>query len=156
VVDNLFGEMNPVGQVIRINKATFRVVGVLAPKGQSAGGQDQDDSIIVPLTTAQERMLGITYVQAINVQAENAEVINQVQEDIGVLLRSRHRLQPRVTDDFTVRNLTALMATATGNHRHHHPAARQYGGDFASGRRHRDHEHYAGVSHGENTGNRRA
>ena len=113
VVDNLFGEMNPIGQVIRINKATFRVIGVLAPKGQSAGGQDQDDLIIVPLTTAQERMLGITHVQAINVQAENAEVINQVQEDISELLRSRHRLQPRVTDDFTVRNLTALMATAT-------------------------------------------
>ena len=112
VADNLFGEMNPLGQIIRINKSTFRVIGVLAPKGQSAGGQDQDDLIVVPLTTAQERMLGITYIQSISVQAENPEVIDQVQEDITTLLRSRHRIQPGGTDDFTVRNLTAVMATA--------------------------------------------
>lgn len=112
VVDNLFGDMNPIGQTIRINKSTFRVIGTLAPKGQSAGGQDQDDLIIVPLTTAQERMLGITYIQSISVQAESPEVIDQVQQDIATLLRSRHRLPPGVDDDFTVRNLTAIMATA--------------------------------------------
>ena len=112
VADNLFGEMSPVGQVMRINKSTFRVVGVLASKGQSAGGQDQDDMIIVPLTTAQERMMGITHVQSISVQAENAEVVNQVQEDITKLLHERHRIQTGVSDDFTVRNLAALMATA--------------------------------------------
>ena len=112
VADNLFGDMNPLGQTIRINKSTFRVVGTLAPKGQSAGGQDQDDLIIVPLTTAQERMLGITYIQSISVQAESPEVIDQVQQDISTLLRSRHRLPPGVDDDFTVRNLTAIMATA--------------------------------------------
>ena len=112
VADNLFGDMNPIGQTIRINKSTFRVIGTLAPKGQSAGGQDQDDLIIVPLTTAQERMLGITYIQSISVQAESPEVIDQVQQDISTLLRSRHRLPPGVDDDFTVRNLTAIMATA--------------------------------------------
>jgi putative ABC transport system permease protein len=112
VVDNLFGEMNPIGQTIRINKSTFRVIGTLAPKGQSAGGQDQDDLIIVPITTAQERMLGITYIQSMSVQAASPEVIDQVQRDISTLLRSRHRLQPGVEDDFTVRNLTAIMATA--------------------------------------------
>ena len=112
VADNLFGEMSPIGQTIRINKSTFRVIGTLAPKGQSANGQDQDDLIVVPLTTAQERMLGITYIQAISVQASSPDVIDQVQQDISTLLRSRHRLQPGVDDDFTVRNLTALMATA--------------------------------------------
>ena len=112
VADNLFGDMNPIGQTIRINKSTFRVIGTLAPKGQSAGGQDQDDLIIVPLTTAQERMLGVTYIQSISVQAESPEVIDQVQQDIATLLRSRHRLPPGVDDDFTVRNLTAIMATA--------------------------------------------
>ena len=112
VADNLFGDMNPIGQTIRINKSTFRVIGTWAPKGQSAGGQDQDDLIIVPLTTAQERMLGVTYIQSISVQAESPEVIDQVQQDIATLLRSRHRLPPGVDDDFTVRNLTAIMATA--------------------------------------------
>ena len=112
VVENLFGEMNPIGQTIRINKSTFRVIGVLAAKGQSAGGQDQDDLIIVPLTTAQERMLGITYIQSVSVQAASPEVINRVQEDISTLLRVRHRLPPGVPDDFSVRNLTAVMATA--------------------------------------------
>ena len=112
VVDNLFGDMSPIGQVIRINKSTFRVIGVLAPKGQSAGGQDQDDMILIPLTTAQERMMGITYVQSISVQADSADVLNQVLEDITTLLHSRHRIQPGVPDDFSVRNLTALMATA--------------------------------------------
>ena len=112
VADNLFGEMSPLGQTIRINKSTFRVIGVLATKGQSAGGQDQDDLIIVPLTTAQERMLGITHIHSISVQAENPEVIDQVQQDIATLLRVRHRLQPSVPDDFSVRNLAAVMATA--------------------------------------------
>ena len=113
VVDNLFGGISPVGQVIRINKSTFRVIGVLATKGQSAGGQDQDDMILVPLKTAQERMMGINYVQSISVQAENAEVVDQVLRDITTLLKSRHRLQPGEADDFSVRNLTALLATAT-------------------------------------------
>ena len=112
VVDNLFGEMSPIGQTIRINKSTFRVIGVLAPKGQSAGGQDQDDLIIVPLTTAQERMLGITYIHSISVQAASPEVIDRVQQDTEDLLRVRHRLPPGVVNDFTVRNLTAVMATA--------------------------------------------
>ncbi|WP_346353767.1 ABC transporter permease [Azotosporobacter soli] len=110
--NSLFGDISPIGQMIRINKAPFRVIGLLTAKGQAAGGQDQDDAVLVPLTTAQERLMGITYVNSINVQAENSEVIDQVQRDITALLRQRHRLQPSVADDFTVRNLTAIMATA--------------------------------------------
>lgn len=112
VADNLFGDVTPLGQTIRINKAPFRVIGVLESKGQSSMGQDQDDIVIVPLTTAQERLLGVTYLNNISVQAESPEVIDQVQDDITALLRSRHRLPPGLPDNFTVRNLAAVMATA--------------------------------------------
>ncbi len=112
VATNLFGEFSPLGQTIRINKAPFRVIGVLEAKGQSSMGQDQDDTVIVPLTTAQERLLGVTWLQNISVQAESPEVIDKVQEDITTLLRTRHRLAPGVPDNFTVRNLAAVMATA--------------------------------------------
>jgi len=112
VADNLFGEFSPLGQTIRINMAPFRVIGVLEAKGQSSMGQDQDDIVIVPLTTAQERLLGVTWLQNISVQAESPDVIDQVQEDITTLLRTRHRLAAGVPDNFTVRNLAAVMATA--------------------------------------------
>lgn len=110
--DNMFGEVNPLGQTVRINKAPFQVVGVLEAKGQSAGGMDQDDVVLIPLTTAQERMMGITYLHTISVQADNADTINQVQDAITELLRSRHRLTGDTPDNFTVRNLAAVMATA--------------------------------------------
>ncbi len=112
VATNLFGDINPVGQSMRINNAPFRIIGVLESKGQSAGGGDQDDVVIVPLTTAQERMMGITYVHSINVQATGADTINQVQDDITALLRARHRLGPDKANDFTVRNMVSIMATA--------------------------------------------
>lgn len=111
VADNLFAGINPVGQTIRINKAPFRVVGVLEGKGESMGG-NQDDMIIVPLTTAQERLLGISYVQTINVQATGTDAINQAQEDITMLLRIRHKLPLTTPDDFKVQNMVAVMATA--------------------------------------------
>ncbi|HMM22780.1 MAG TPA: ABC transporter permease [Selenomonadales bacterium] len=110
--DNLFGEISPIGQTVRINKAPFRVVGILGAKGQSAGGMDQDDMAVIPLTTAQERLLGITYLNSISIQAASGDVIDQVQEEITALLRTRHRLAPGVADDFTVRNLASVMATA--------------------------------------------
>ncbi len=110
--DNLFGTIYPVGQTVRINSAPFVVVGVFEGKGQSAGGMDQDDVVVIPLTTAQERMMGISYIQTISVQAVSPESINQAQEDITSLLRSRHKLAKEMPDDFTVRNLAAVMATA--------------------------------------------
>ena len=113
VAANLFGAVSPIGKTIRINQAPFRVVGVLGGKGQSSMGQDQDDLVLVPLSTAQDRLMGITYLNNISIQAKNAEVINKVQEDVTTLLRSRHRLAAGVENDFTVRNMTALMATMT-------------------------------------------
>ena len=113
VAENLFGSENPVGRNIRVNNQPFRVIGLLESKGQSSMGQDQDDVVIIPLTTAQERMLGITYVQSISVQVKDALYMDQVQEDIEVLLRQRHRIVGDREDDFHVRNLTSLMETMT-------------------------------------------
>jgi len=111
IVNNLFPEGDPVGKVMRINKAPFKVVGVLGIKGQSANGQDQDDVVYIPLTTAQQRMMGITHVNSITVQAQNENVINDAQTDIEALLRTRHKIKSGSDDDFTVRNLAALMDT---------------------------------------------
>lgn len=111
VAENLFNGVTPIGQTIRINNAPFQVVGVLEAKGESAGG-NQDDTVIIPLKTAQERLMGITYVQNINIQATGTDVINQAQEDVTALLRARHNLAATTPDDFTVRNMVAVMATA--------------------------------------------
>lgn len=112
VAENLFLDSDPIGQTIRINKAPFRVIGVFKSKGASAMGSDQDDFIVVPLTTAMQRMMGITYIGRISIQAASEGVIDTVQEDLGDLLRTRHRIQPKQNDDFTIRNLAAVMATA--------------------------------------------
>lgn len=113
VATNLFGNISPVGQNIRIGTAPFRVVGVLATKGQSSMGQDQDDIVLVPLSTAMERMMGITYINNISIQVESEKLIDQVQNDVTTLLRTRHHLQGKAENDFNVRNLTALMEMMT-------------------------------------------
>ncbi len=115
VVDNLFGGIDPVGQIIRIKMVPFTVIGVLASKGQSTQGQDQDDTIIVPLTTAQKRLFGMQFpgmVRLILVQATAPEVMKDVENQINDLLRQRHHIQPKQDNDFSVRNLTEIMATA--------------------------------------------
>jgi len=115
IVDILFGGIDPLDQVIRIKKVPFTVVGVLAPKGQSTRGQDQDDTIIVPLTTAQKRLFGMQFpgmVRMMLVQARGPEVMQEVENQINDLLRQRHRIQSNQDNDFTVRNLTEIMSTA--------------------------------------------
>ena len=112
LVDNLFPDgSSPIGQSIRINKAPFKIIGTLKEKGQSANGQDQDDVVFVPLTTAMNRMMGLTSVQRINIQAKNENVIDLVQADVEDVLRQRHKIKEGGDDDFTVRNLSALMDT---------------------------------------------
>ena len=111
VADSLFPEGDPVGKMMRINKAPFQVIGVLKSKGQSGMGQDQDDVVYIPLTTAQNRMMGITYVQRITLQAENENVINDVQAEAEEVLRVRHKIKAGAYDDFTVRNMAAIMET---------------------------------------------
>jgi len=114
VVDNLFGAIEPVGQIVRIKKIPFMVIGVLSPKGQTTWGQDQDDLIFVPLTTGQKQLFGQTFpgmVRNIAVQAWGPEEIKQAETQINQLLRQRHRIQPGQENDFSVRNLTELMSS---------------------------------------------
>ena len=113
VATNLFGTVNPVGKKIRIGNAPYTVIGLLASKGQSTGGMDQDDVVLIPLTTAQERLMGITYVRSVNVQVSTQEKMNEVQANIEKLLRQRHRIREGGEDDFNVRNMTSLMETMT-------------------------------------------
>jgi putative ABC transport system permease protein len=115
VVDNLFGDMNPVGQFIRIKNVPFVVIGVLAPKGQSAQGQDQDDTIYVPVTTAQKKLFGTSFpgmIRIMMVKAKSTEDLAPAERQINELLRQRHHIGPKQDNDFTVRNLTQIMQTA--------------------------------------------
>ena len=111
VADNLFPDGGAVGSTIRVKKAPFQVIGVLKSKGQSGMGQDQDDIVIIPLTTAQQRMMGITHVQRITIQAANENVISDVQAEVEQVLRTRHKIKEGDNDDFTVGNMAAVMET---------------------------------------------
>jgi len=115
VAGNIFGDSDPLGEIIRIKKVPFTVVGVLAAKGQSAWGQDQDDIVVIPLSTAKRKVLGVSQanarsVGAIIVRAKGPEWMDEAVEQMTVLLRQRHRLQPGQEDDFTVRNLSEVFA----------------------------------------------
>jgi len=111
VAEKLFGVQNPVGQIIRVKRIPFRVIGVLTEKGQTTFGQDQDDTIIIPYTTAQKRLMGITYLSMIMASAVSNELIPQAQDQIRTLLRQRHAIPEGEDDDFTVRNLADLTET---------------------------------------------
>ncbi|PTM42190.1 ABC transporter permease [Bosea sp. 124] len=118
VARNLFGEQNPIDQQFRIRNVPFKVIGVMAPKGQSALGQDQDDVIFVPLDTGRRRIIGRNYardrsVQTIMVKFASEDAIAPGIEQTGALLRQRHRLMADQDDDFIVRNLTEIANTAT-------------------------------------------
>ncbi|MEK6528175.1 MAG: ABC transporter permease [Nitrospirota bacterium] len=115
VVDNLFGGLDPVGQIVRIKKIPFTVIGILDAKGQDPGGHDQDDAIYVPLTTAQKKLFGTTIpgmVRMIMVKAKDTEALASAESQITELLRQRHRISPKQENDFTVRNLTQMMQAA--------------------------------------------
>jgi putative ABC transport system permease protein len=115
VVENLFGNIDPLGQIIRINKVPFTVIGVLERKGQSPHGQDQDDTIYIPVSTAQKRIFGTIFpgmVRSIMVKGKSAEDMDTAETQIKELLRQRHRIGPKQEDDFTVRNLTQIMQVA--------------------------------------------
>jgi len=110
---NLFGATDPVGQTIRIKDLPFRVIGVLIPKGASAAmGQDQDDTIVIPLTTLQKKMNGNTWLQWIMVSATSRDTSYAAQQQITTLLRDRHRIRPGADDDFFVRNLADMANLA--------------------------------------------
>ena len=114
-VNNLFNGADPIGQTIRIKQVLFTVVGVLTPKGQSAQGQDQDDVILVPISTAKRQVVGAKAansdaVDTIMMQAKSAAQIQPAQDEAEALLRQRHHLQTSDADDFSIRNLQELFA----------------------------------------------
>jgi putative ABC transport system permease protein len=100
----------PVGQTIRIKKMPFKVLGVLSARGQDSHGHDQDDLILVPLETALHRLLNVTYVQAIYVQAVGGNEMGRAEAEIQDLLHQRHRLGSQ-DDDFTILNQAVLLET---------------------------------------------
>jgi putative ABC transport system permease protein len=114
VRDVLFDpRVNPVGQTIRIGIHPFTVVGVLAPKGQSSGGQDQDDAVFVPYTTAQKRLMGVTYLRNVSISAASADRVAEVARNVAAILRVRHGILPGAPDDFRVRTLEEMIAVRT-------------------------------------------
>ncbi|MHB8157347.1 MAG: ABC transporter permease, partial [Desulfocucumaceae bacterium] len=113
VADNLFTSgANPIGQSIGINRLNFTVIGVLPEKGASMGGSEQDNVVYIPINAAQVRLLGVNNVRLINVQAQNPESMTFLQGVITNLLRERHRIPPKGENDFNIRNLAAVLATA--------------------------------------------
>ncbi len=117
IADNLFPGMDPVGQTMRVRELTFRVVGVLAPKGQDQGGRDQDDLLMAPYTTVQKKLLAITYVQFANASAISPEATKLAEQQITELLRQRHKLAPNQENDFSVRNMTDIAEAADETNR---------------------------------------
>jgi putative ABC transport system permease protein len=113
IARQLYGEASPVGQNIRVRNVPFTIVGVLSPKGMSMMGSDQDDVLIIPYTSAMKRISGTTTLRTINVQTEDPEMLASVQQEIGDLLRQRHRIQAGRDDDFTVRNQQEIAQAAT-------------------------------------------
>ncbi|MEE3451967.1 ABC transporter permease [Dialister sp.] len=108
VAAGLFGEESPLGQKVRINGDPFTVIGLLEEKGYSF--MDQDDRVLIPFTTVQERMLHITYVNNIVITSDNADDLSQIESDVTSLLRTRHRIQTGKEDDFSISNSQDLMA----------------------------------------------
>jgi putative ABC transport system permease protein len=112
VADNLFAGGDPIGQMLRVRNLPFKVVGVLVPKGQNQFGQDQDDTVLVPYTAAQKKLLTITWVNSANISAISAKATTAAQNEITELLKQRHKLAPNQELDFNVRNLTDIAEAA--------------------------------------------
>jgi putative ABC transport system permease protein len=115
VARKLYSGLDPIGQELRVRNVPFRVIGVLAEKGQSAAGQDQDDVVLLPLSTARQRVMGHNAtnsrsVDSFYLKVREGESLAAAASDVKALLRQRHRLQPTQDDDFTVRNLADIMA----------------------------------------------
>ncbi|MSQ80360.1 MAG: FtsX-like permease family protein [Candidatus Methylopumilus sp.] len=117
VVENLFGDdVDPIGKTIRIKKSPFMVLGVLEAKGQSFDGRDQDDTIIVPITTAQRKLFGNQIpgsVRMIMAQAKSEKYMETAENAINELIRQRHNIRENTESDFSIRNLTAMAKTAS-------------------------------------------
>ena len=122
VAGNLFGDSDPLGQVIRIKNVPFTVIGLLERKGQTTFGQDQDDTVLIPLSTAKKKVLGASQANArsvgsIAVKVREARAMPEAEQEIRGLLRQRHRLQAFQDDDFNIRNLTEVLQSQEASSR---------------------------------------
>jgi len=113
IVQNLFPDSDPVGAEIRIGDVPFTVVGVLAPKGQTSSGQDQDDVVLMPYTTAQDRLSGRTFLTQILASAQSSNEMAAAEDEVRGIMRDSHGLLNGGADDFTVRDQTAIAQAAT-------------------------------------------
>lgn len=114
VATELFGDMDPLNKTIRIENIPFKVIGTLKTKGQSGMGMDQDDLVFIPITTAQKKVFGTAFpgtISMINVQAQNADIMTALEEDINGILRKRHNIGKNQEDDFQIRNLAEMQET---------------------------------------------
>jgi len=111
VVKNLFGDEDPVGAEIRVKNIPFRIIGVLNSKGSGAMGNDQDDMVVIPYTTAMERVEGVDYLRIIYVVGKDENGIDRLQSDIENLLRVRHGIKDTNLDDFNIQNMNSIMET---------------------------------------------
>ena len=111
VVKNLFAGEDPVGKEIRVKNIPFRVIGVLNSKGNGTMGNDQDDTIFIPYTTAMERVEGVDYLRMVYVVANDDNGIDRLQSDIENLLRVRHGIKDTNLDDFNIQNMKSIMET---------------------------------------------
>jgi putative ABC transport system permease protein len=112
VARELFAGSDPVGQTVRVRNLPFRVVGVLTPKGQTQWGQDQDDTLLMPYTTAMKKLLSTQYVTQAYVSAISADATFEAESQIAGILRQRHNIRAGQEDDFNVRNLTDVAESA--------------------------------------------
>lgn len=110
VARELFGEENPVGNIIRINRIAFRVIGVFPEKGGSSW-RDQDDVVVIPVTTAMYRLLGEDYLRNVDAEIVSEDVMEEAQERIDALLRKRHRVLDEEAEAFDVRNMAEIQET---------------------------------------------
>jgi len=117
IVRQLFDNDDPLGQILRVKGVPFEIVGVLAGKGLSVMGQDQDDVVIIPYTSAMKRIMGVTNLSEINIQADTPDKIIDVQNEVADLLRQRHKVVADQNDDFTIHNQQEFTDAATATSR---------------------------------------
>jgi putative ABC transport system permease protein len=117
IVENLFGSADPIGQTIRVQNLPMRVIGVLSPKGQSPTGQDQDDTLIVPLTTMQKKIKGIDWLDDVMCSAVSPEAIKPAEQQITGLLRERHHLRTDEEEDFNLRHPAEIASARAESQR---------------------------------------
>jgi len=114
VIEQLFPGQDPVGQIMRINRVPFTVIGVLQEKGQTPRGTDQDDIVQIPISTAKKRVIGGRNVKGrlvddVSIKAASADLVEETENDVRELLRQRHRLRPGQPDDFSIRNISEML-----------------------------------------------